>query len=63
VVRLRSVHGFMPTPQKPNEGWVSWKVKRDSGSCITVSLIARVEIVTCSIVEFAGVFTIPSTTP
>ena len=63
AVRLRSVQGLRPTPQKPVVGCVTWKVNSDSGVAITTRLISRVECVTWSSVEFAGVFTMPKMTP
>jgi hypothetical protein len=63
ALRLRSVQGFRPTPQKPPDGNVIWNVNSDSGSPITAWLTARVEGMTWSMVEFAGVFTMPKMTP
>src|SRR5215208_1225727 len=61
--RLRSVHGFRPTPQKPPLGNVIWNVNWDSGIDIAAWCTARVEGTSWSSVEFDGVLTTPKITP
>ncbi len=63
AVRSRSSHGFCTTPQKPPFGKVIWKVNSDSGMDMTAWFTARVDGITWSRVEFAGVLTMPKMTP
>jgi len=63
VGRGRSSQGFMPRPQKPPVGSVTWKVNLPSGVVSRASLMRLVECITWSRVALAGVFTTPKMTP
>ncbi len=63
ALRLRWFHGLRPSPQKPPPGKVIWKVNLVSGICSSSLFTARVDWVTCSMVELEGVLTTPKITP